>query len=324
MADDDEEYEPDFEPMETADQVKNRLEMESEDLGIGIPKLSQLKIGPFYLPEPPPLQRGDLQVLAMSTMNQMFRRIDVAPTEPHAPPQLFAAEHSHTPATDRNSLAKAFVRLLTRPSAGTITEPQAVNGGGARAADGVPSPVKRLADRGRVQLLQYILNDWTRRMDVATTWLTEEWYGDRVAARAHAEAGGGGAPPPQNYPRWVNRFLDELSAFVGGEHAKLLIRFASEIPAIDADVVARIMRLALDPERVGLVVSVLHYLALFRDPVRELCLDAVEDLWRNSKLSSFWGARLTVTDDGAKAATAPILKRFKREAVLTAAVEATG
>jgi hypothetical protein len=33
-------------------------------------------------------------------------------------------------------------------------------------------------------------------------------------------------------------------------------------------------------------------------------------------------ARLTAADDGAKATAAPILKRFKREAVL--AVEATG
>jgi symplekin len=302
MADDDEEYEPDFEPMETADQVRNRLEMESEDLGIGIPKLSQLKIGPFYLPEPPPLQKGDLQVLALSTMNRMFRRIDLAPTEPHSAPQLFAADKLPQPATDRNSLAKAFVRLLTRPSSGMLSEPHVNGGRSAAVENGVSDPpVKKLADRGRVQLLQYILNDWTRRMDVATTWLTEEWYNDRLAQKSYDESGAGGEPPAQNYPRWVHRFLDELSAFVGGEHAKLLIRFASEIPGIDGEVVEKIKRLALDPERIGLVVSVLQYvvltplclltrssyLALFRTPVRELCLDAVEDLWRNSECFRF-------------------------------------
>jgi hypothetical protein len=29
------------------------------------------------------------------------------------------------------------------------------------------------------------------------------------------------------------------------------------------------------------------YLALFRTPVRELCLDAVEELWRNSEYFRF-------------------------------------
>jgi symplekin len=259
--DEDEEYEPDYEPTESAEQVKNRLEMESsEDLGIGIPKLSQLNIGPYHLPEPPPLQKGDLQVLALSTMDRMFRRIDLAPTEPRSAPQPFAPAALRTPATDRNSLAKAFVRLLTRPSSGMLAEAQVNGGGKPKAAEGggavSTAAVKRLADRGRVQLLQYILNDWTRRMDVATTWLTEEWYNDRLAATAHE--GGGAVPPVQNYPRWVLRFLDELSAFIGGEHTKLLIRFVSEIPGIDGEVVARIKRLALDPERVGLVVSTLQ------------------------------------------------------------------
>jgi symplekin len=269
MAEDEEEYEPDYEPMEDAEQVKNRLEMESsDDLGIGIPKPSQLNIGPFILPAPPPLQKSDLQLLALSTMDRMFRRIDMAPKEPHPRPQLFTAEKLHTPATDRNSMAKSFARLLTRPSTGMLSEIQTNGAGRSKASHSSEngtistSSVKSLTDRGRVQLLQYILNDWTRRMDMATTWLTEEWYNDRLAQKAHDEStdkdGSGGPPPAKNYPRWIHRFLDELSAFIGGEHAKLLIRFVSEIPGIDFDIVAKIKRLALDPERIGLVVSALQ------------------------------------------------------------------
>jgi symplekin len=268
FTEDDEEYEPDYEPMEDAEQLKNRLEMESsEDLGIGIPKPSQINIGPFILPTPPPLQRSDLQLLAMSTMDQMFRHIDLSSQASHQPPRAFGLNKLVNRANDRDSMTTAFARLLTRPSSGIFPEAQTNGSVGLSkkashsAENGTinTSLVKSLTDRGRLQLLQYILNDWTRRMDIATSWLTEEWYNDTLAQKAYDEAEDkdGSSPPVKNYPRWIRRFLDELSAFIGGEHSKLLIRFVSEIPGIDVEIVAKIKRLALDPERITMVVNAL-------------------------------------------------------------------
>jgi symplekin len=46
--------------------------------------------------------------------------------------------------------------------------------------------------------------------------------------------------------------------------------------------------MARDPERVGLAIAVIHYLVLFRPPVRDICLDALEDLWKNCRLTRYY------------------------------------
>jgi symplekin len=91
-----------------------------------------------------------------------------------------------------------------------------------------------------------------------------------------------------NYRKWLHKLLDELAAFIGSEPSeiKVLVRLLSEIPAIDVSVVEKVKRLALDPERVPLVIPSLRFLVMFRPPVREIALDAVEDMWRNCEFNS--------------------------------------
>lgn len=43
---------------------------------------------------------------------------------------------------------------------------------------------------------------------------------------------------------------------------KVLIRFLSEIPAINADILERVKKLARDPERVGLAVNAIQSVLL--------------------------------------------------------------
>lgn len=87
-----------------------------------------------------------------------------------------------------------------------------------------------------------------------------------------------------NYKRWMLKLLDGIIPFIDAG-SKLLIRFVSEIPSLDRDVLQRIIRMAKDPERVQLAVNALHYLVLLRPPVRELSLDALVDLYQNSTSS---------------------------------------
>lgn len=113
----------------------------------------------------------------------------------------------------------------------------------------------------RNQLYAYVLEDFRRRIDIAISWLTEEWYADRVrtssargfgnrAARTAALA----TSAPGNYEIWILNVLDGIVPYVDAKD-KLLIRFLSEIPAINADILERIKKLAQDPERVGLAVN---------------------------------------------------------------------
>ena len=74
-------------------------------------------------------------------------------------------------------------------------------------------------------------------------------FGDRAARAASLAASTAG-----NYETWVLKVLDGIVPYVDAKD-KLFIRFLSEIPAINADILERIKKLAQDPERVGLAVN---------------------------------------------------------------------
>jgi symplekin len=266
VIDDDEDYEPDYQPVEDAEQIRNRLEMESAaDLGIGIPKPSHVSLGSFTLPAPRPLSREDLDRLAGSTMDSVLRRFDSFPQSTANKSQKSGFNRLAASSNDRQAMITTYIRLVTRPTAGLFSQS---NSNGVHTEQKprieemkqnaiVNMQVKGLHDRARQQILHYILNDWTRRMDIATTWLTEEWYNDKVCAEA-LKGGEDEQQASPNFPTWAHRFLDELSAFIGSEHTKLLVRFVSEVPGLDEGIIEKVKRLALDPERVTMVVSAIQ------------------------------------------------------------------
>jgi symplekin len=251
----DDDYEPDYEPVEDAEQVKNRLEMESsDDLGIGPPKGSQITLGPFKLPLPQQLGKEDLDKLNYSTMERIFGLIDQyanAVSQKSKPGFNRLAASSN----DRQSMIINFIRLITRPSAGiseVLLRDSNGDTGGISPAKLQAMKLQAIGDRGRQQLLHYIMNDWTHRMDIATTWLTEEWYNDLICSQAVKQEN---EPMKRNFAIWAHRFLDELSVYISHEHQNLLIRFVSEVPGLDADILNKIKRLALDPERIVMTVK---------------------------------------------------------------------
>ncbi|KAK3072794.1 hypothetical protein LTR53_006166 [Teratosphaeriaceae sp. CCFEE 6253] len=141
-----------------------------------------------------------------------------------------------------------------------------------------------LADGIRQALLDYIMEDFRRRIDVAIAWLNEEWFADRLAFASPSSLSHTITPPMSalpNYPATLLHVLDTLCPYL--DHTKdtrTLIRFLSEIPDLDPRVLDRVVKLADDPERGGMACQALLYLVMFRPPVREWALDAVEALWR--------------------------------------------
>jgi len=99
----------------------------------------------------------------------------------------------------------------------------------------------------------YIIEDFRRRIGVAIAWLNEEWYNDRVVRQANPDA----EYMPEHYEKWMLKVLDGIMPFIESNDRNLLIRFLSEVPAVNEDVLKRVIRLAKDPERVQLVVMAL-------------------------------------------------------------------
>lgn len=175
----------------------------------------------------------------------------------------------------------------------------------------------------------YIIGDFRKRIDVAVSWLNEEWYNDMIQTKTTGGSAYGMTPV---YDRLVLKLIDALVPYLDAKDNKVLIRFLSEIPAVNRDILERIKRLARDPERVPLAVTTIQYvdleehemkdhadtvdsyLVLFRPPAREMCIDALEDLYQNCKCCHCC-RRKKVThvfaDADTRAATTKLLQKWR-------------
>jgi len=102
----------------------------------------------------------------------------------------------------------------------------------------------------------YIIGDFRKRIDVAVSWLNEEWYNDMIQTKTTGGSAYGMTPV---YDRLVLKLIDALVPYLDAKDNKVLIRFLSEIPAVNRDILERIKRLARDPERVPLAVTTIQY-----------------------------------------------------------------
>jgi len=148
---------------------------------------------------------------------------------------------------DRDSWVTVVARLATRSVSGLegdYTDGIIKNEGATDNKD----PFS-MSDTIRESLYHYVLDDFRRRIAVAISWLNEEWYNDKVQNLPE------GATP--HYDRWVLKMLDGIVPYLDAKD-KILIRFLSEIPKVDEDLLERVKRLARDPERVSLAVNAIQ------------------------------------------------------------------
>jgi symplekin len=245
-----------------------------------------VSLGPFNLPPPPPLSTEQTAEYSKGAVNRVFGTLSAmdqaAPSKTQKPGfnRLAAANH------DRDAWITLITRLATRAPAGL--DENKLKSESSSLSRGSFS----LNDAVRDSLYLYVVDDFRKRIDVGISWLNEEWYNDRIQKQQNE----GAEYIPEHYEKWMLKILDGIVPFLDAKD-KLLIRFLSEIPSINQDVLKRVVRLAKDPERVQLAVQALHYLILLRPPAREMALDALEDLYKNCMFSHMLSIRLhTLTE----------------------------
>jgi symplekin len=280
-AEDDEEYEP-----EDAEQLINKLD--------GLPTNNFLPqagpstaLAPYKLPEAPPLSEQDVQKYGDMTVQRAFGMLSsVDETQRN---RTTKGGFNRLAATDYNRDAWVTIlsRLATRASVGLEDPEEGIKD--EYAVKSVKGNLK-ISESVRDGLYQYIMYDWKKRIDVAISWLNEEWYNDIVLAQTAKGAATNGAangaangharldPPKGNYYRCALRLVDGILPYI--EHTdKILLRFLSEIPAIDYEILVRLKKMAEDPERIDLACNALHYLYMFRPPVRTIVVDVLAEMW---------------------------------------------
>lgn len=212
-----------------------------------------VSLGPFVLPQPPPLTEEEAGNVGRSAVSRVFSMIDAVETTP-SPAQSknqqlgFARLAGST--FDRDAWVVLLTRLATRAPAG-------LEGGDKAKAD---KRQPTISDSIRETLYRYILEDFRARLKIGITWLNEEWYNDRVRMKAaHSERGDEDEEPIVSlyYDTWVLRLLDGFLPYLDSRDIKVLVRFLSEIPEVTIAIAQRVASLAKDPERVNLAVQAL-------------------------------------------------------------------
>jgi symplekin len=287
--DDEDDYDPAAAFQEgEAEQVLNRLDqMPSEGLaGPGI------AIGPFQLPSPPPMNEEEKEEYTKTAFLRVFDTLrDLDLEAKQRPAKKLEAAKSFTrlaPAShDRDGWITLMTRIATRSPFGlTVSEGTVKEENDDRNLIKGKDYDRSLAIRIREALLNYIMEDFRRRINVAIAWLNEEWYCDRLSHQQRQQDNANDTDlehQTPTYTLYTLRLLDSLIPYLDTKDNKILIRFVSEIPALPPALFPRLAKIADDPERVNLVVQGLLYLVMFRPPVRELALDALEGLWRSNE-----------------------------------------
>ncbi|KAI0725434.1 Symplekin tight junction protein C terminal-domain-containing protein [Fomitopsis betulina] len=118
-----------------------------------------------------------------------------------------------------------IVRLVTR-----VTDPVLPGVTPEKADDGmdVVSEFYAHQDRLRQTLCDYIMDDFPGRLRLATTWMNEEWYNDRIQE-------GRDRNWPPNYETWLNQIVSAHQTHMDGKD-RTFSRFLLDLPHVPPDV----------------------------------------------------------------------------------------
>ncbi|KAL5337825.1 hypothetical protein BJX70DRAFT_399302 [Aspergillus crustosus] len=275
-ADEDDDYEPEYDPMDIPTSAADQPGAISPDLPGEQPDL--VSLGPFVLPRPPPLseeQAAEAGRGAVSRVFSMLGSTTLTPNPVKGQGQQLGFSRLAGSTFDRDAWVTLLTRLATRAPAG-------LEGPKSEADSSRRKPT--ISNSIRETLYRYILEDFRGRVNVGIMWLNEEWYNDRLqmkAATAIRTDEDEEVSAPLHYDQWALRLLDGFLPYLDSRDIKTFIRFLSETPEITIPIAKRIASLANDPERVSLCVQSFMYLIMFRPPAREICLDALEEVYQN-------------------------------------------
>ncbi|KAG2415697.1 hypothetical protein HFD88_006888 [Aspergillus terreus] len=276
--DEDDDYEPEYQPMDVSEPMAGPAHTAAAGLADAEPDL--VSLGPFVLPQPPPLKEEEAAEIGRGAVSRVFGMLattEVAPASAKGKVQQHLGFARLAGSTfDRDAWVTVLTRLATRAPAGLEAD-------GKKAADEA-SRKPAIADSIRETLYRYILEDFRGRVNVGIMWLNEEWYNDRVqmkfVATHRSDDDDEGPSVPLHYDHWALKLLDGFLPYLDSRDMKIFIRFLSEIPEVTIPITKRVASLAKDPERVNLCVQSLLYLIMFRPPAREICLNALEDVYQ--------------------------------------------
>ncbi|KAI1077081.1 hypothetical protein F5B20DRAFT_572410 [Whalleya microplaca] len=272
VEEDEDDYEPDYYAAEDTEQILNKLDSSptEERRELQKPPLDGLSLPTFHLPPPPTLNADQAAKVGQGSVTRVFSTMKTL-EDPAVKKNKAGINRLAASSYDRDSWITVITRLATRSSAG-------LDDVSVKDEDSqVSLPATSLSDSIRETLYTYVLEEFRKRIEVAVSWLSEEWYNDKVQQRAAASSSVS-RDVPAHYEKWALRLLDGIFPYLHAQD-KVLTRFLSELPELNTGILSRVKTLCRDPSLVNLCLTSLYYLVVMRPPVRELALDTIQDIW---------------------------------------------
>ncbi|KXH60951.1 mRNA cleavage and polyadenylation specificity factor complex subunit [Colletotrichum salicis] len=254
VEDEDDDYEPDFYAAEDNEQILNKLDSDPATK----PDDGDLRLRTFRLPPPPALTPELALSAGQGSVMSLFQFVKTL--EDPAKKSKSGINRLAASTNDRESWIAIITRLASRSSAGMEDG----------IKDGTTGRLS-LGDSIRESLYTYVLEDFRRRIDVAITWLHEEWYNDQLQKKQEGDH-------PLHYEKWALKLIDGFSQYLNAQD-KVITRFLGEVPELSPAILSRVKLMCRDPLVVPLALTSLLYLVMMRPPAKELALDTVQDIW---------------------------------------------
>ncbi|KAL6939992.1 hypothetical protein ACO0QE_003870 [Hanseniaspora vineae] len=125
------------------------------------------------------------------------------------------------------------------------------------ASKGIPRENIEYSNIIREKLYEYVIQDFSNRMDYVIAWMNEEWYFESD-------------PLKPVYNEWCNKVFNGIVPFVDNSHRRQFIRLVSELPSMNEQHINNFKSLCLDPLRNQLGFVTLKFMIMFRPPVVSL------------------------------------------------------
>lgn len=254
-----EDYEPDFEPIEDFGLVSNDADVVPSEENLPTP--TDLALGPFKLPQPPPLTSEETYQIGRNTFSRVLNNVNLL-EDSSSKKKRTGCNRLAGSSYDQEAWITVIARMMSRASDGLDNESVTEDDSLQTVISKEEAVGTRLTHTTRDHLWRYIIEDFRTRIHLAILWLNEEWSNDVAYARLTGEEGEGELPRSStvntpNYDYWVIKVLDIIIPYLDSKD-KLLIRFLSEIPAINEKILQRVKGLARDPERAALAVNAIQ------------------------------------------------------------------
>ncbi|KAJ2915453.1 hypothetical protein MD484_g4945, partial [Candolleomyces efflorescens] len=265
------EEEIEFEPERLNEELAGEAPMQEDQEAAGdvdVEKIN-LQLREFKLPSPPELSEND----RTKALGKALTRIWDGAEELKEFAETIPADSSLAGGNSATELwMLLIVRMITRVAQPPETPPDPAESKEDEQKEAVIHDFYVRQDQLRQTLCEYIMTDFPARVRLATTWMNEEWYNDRIRLDKDPNW-------RPNYDTWLNQIVAGYQTILDGKD-RTFSRFLLDLPAVPADVLDLLRDLCVDgsSDRIQVGYTTLRGLVLQRPSMRTEALNVLLEL----------------------------------------------